>query len=85
MGQKEVKFMEHMVNAEGYRPDPANVEAVKNMKSPTNVKEVRRFLGMAGFYKKHIAKNSQIASSLETEKQGVRMDKSVRMRAVNYK
>ncbi len=34
------------------------------MKPPTNVKETRRFLGMAGFYRKHIDKFSQMAAPL---------------------
>ncbi len=49
IGQREVKFLGHIVAEEGLRPDPGNVEAIVNMKSPTNVKETRRFLGMAGF------------------------------------
>ncbi len=32
------------------------------MKPPTNVKETRRFLGMAGFYRKHIEKLSDLAA-----------------------
>ncbi len=34
------------------------------MKPPTNVKETRRFLGMAGFYRKHIEKLSALAAPL---------------------
>ncbi len=34
------------------------------MKPPSNIKEVTRFLGMAGFYRKHIEKFSNIASPL---------------------
>ncbi len=34
------------------------------MKPPTNVKEVRRFLGMCGFYRKHIENFSSLASPL---------------------
>lgn len=64
MAQREAKLLGHIVNAEGYRPDPANIEAVRNMRPATNVKEVRRFPGMAGFYLKHIEKFSNIASPL---------------------
>ena len=58
MGLKEVKFLGHVVNVTGYKPDPANIEAVTGMRPPSNVKEVRRFLGMAGFYRRHIEKFS---------------------------
>ncbi len=43
LAQKEVKFLGHIVNTAGYRADPANVEAVRVMKPPKNVKEVRCF------------------------------------------
>ncbi len=56
IGQQEVKFLGHVVSKNGIKPDPENVEAVKKMKPLTNVKETRRFLEMAGFYRKHIEK-----------------------------
>ncbi len=34
------------------------------MKPPTSVKEVRRFLGMCGFYRKHIPNFAQIVAPL---------------------
>ncbi len=48
----------------GFRPDPGIVEAIVNMKPPTNVKETRGFLGMVGFYRKHIDKFSHLAAPL---------------------
>ncbi len=56
--------MGHIVSKEGIKPDPENVEAVEKMKPPTNVKETRRFLGIAGFYRKHIEKLSALAAPL---------------------
>ncbi len=64
IGQWKVKFLGHIVSEEGFRPDPGNVEAIVNMKPPTNGKETRRFLGMAGFYLKHIDKFSHLAAPL---------------------
>ncbi len=63
-GQKQVKILGHIVSEEGRRPDPSNVEAVKTMKPPTTVKEVRRFLGMCGFYRKHVPQFAKIAAAL---------------------
>ncbi len=64
IGQQEVKFLGHIVSKKGIKPDPENVEAVSKMKPPTNVKETRRFLGMAGFYSKYIEKSSALAAPL---------------------
>ncbi len=41
--KREVKALGHVVSEEGFRPDPGNVEAIVNMKPPTNVKETRSF------------------------------------------
>ncbi len=62
--QQEIKFLGHIVSKDEIKPDPENVEAVEKMKPPTNVKETRRFLGMAGFYRKHIGKLSALAAPL---------------------
>ncbi len=43
---------------------PYNIEAVAKMKASTTVKEVRRFLGMCGFYRKHVPSFPKIAASL---------------------
>ncbi len=45
IGKEEVKFLGHIVSEAGCRPDPANIEAVNNMKAPTSAKGVRRFFG----------------------------------------
>ncbi len=63
-GQRQVKFLGHIVSAEGCKPDPSNVEAIRDMKVPTKVKEVCHFLGMCGFYRKYIPKFSKIATPL---------------------
>ncbi|XP_063599491.1 uncharacterized protein LOC134775811 [Penaeus indicus] len=38
----------------GILPDPAKVIAINNMSVPRTVKEVRRFLGCSGYFRKHI-------------------------------
>ena len=66
IGQRQIKFLGHIVSKEGYRPDPSNVEAVRQMKPPTSVKETRRFIGMCSFYRRHIDKFSKILAPLTT-------------------
>ena len=64
IGHTQVKFLGHIISEEGCSPDPANVEAVVKMQRPKRVKEVRRFLGMCGFYRKHIQNFAKIATPL---------------------
>ena len=41
-----IKFLGQIVNQDGIQPDPEKVRAVTAMPPPTNVPEVRRFMGM---------------------------------------
>ncbi len=54
--QRQEKFLGHTVSAEGCKPDPSNVEAIRDMKAPTKVREVHHLRGMCGFCRKHIPK-----------------------------
>ena len=45
-------------------PDFKNLEASNQQKPPKNVKEVRRLIGMCGFYRKFVSNFSKIASPL---------------------
>ena len=52
--RKEVKFLGHLVSAEGIRPDPGNVEKIVNWPVPKNVTGVRALLGMGNYYRRFI-------------------------------
>jgi hypothetical protein len=44
--------------------DKVKIEVIEQLPSPTNVKEIRSFLGHAGFYRRIIQNFSQIAQPL---------------------
>uniref|UniRef100_A0A2C9UQJ8 Reverse transcriptase domain-containing protein n=1 Tax=Manihot esculenta TaxID=3983 RepID=A0A2C9UQJ8_MANES len=44
----------HVVSAKGIEVDKAKVDTIKNLPYPTNVREIRSFLGHAGFYRRFI-------------------------------
>ncbi|CAC5421618.1 Retrovirus-related Pol polyprotein from transposon 17.6 [Mytilus coruscus] len=76
--QKKVSFLGHVVNAEGISPDPIKIEAVQSWPMPTNVKDVRSFLGTCSYYRKFIKDFSKIARPLHrlTEKNNLTWKKS---------
>ncbi|GKA12378.1 putative reverse transcriptase domain-containing protein [Tanacetum coccineum] len=47
---ESVQFLGHVINNKGVHVDPAKVEAIQNWSAPTTPKEVRQFLGLAGYY-----------------------------------
>ncbi|GJT54437.1 putative reverse transcriptase domain-containing protein [Tanacetum coccineum] len=61
---QEVNFLEHVVNSNGIHVDPSKIEAVKNWKDPKTPSEIRSFLGLAGYYRRFVAKFSRIAKPL---------------------
>ncbi|GKA97962.1 retrotransposable element Tf2 [Tanacetum coccineum] len=60
----EVQFLDHVINNEGIKVDPTEVNAIMNWSQPKTPTEVRSFLGFAGYYRRFIQKFSKIASSL---------------------
>jgi len=60
----EVKYLGHVLTPEGLRTNPATVSAVREFPVPTNLKEVRQFLGLSSFYRRFINGFTAIAQPL---------------------
>ena len=60
----EIKFLGHTLNAVGIRPVDENIRKITDFPTPNTVKKVRRFLGMAAYYRRHIKHFSEISASL---------------------
>ena len=50
----KVKYLGHVLTPEGLKTNPATVFAVREFPVPTNLKEVRQFLGLSSFYRRLI-------------------------------
>nr|GEX38940.1 putative reverse transcriptase domain-containing protein [Tanacetum cinerariifolium] len=51
---KSVQFLGHVINSNGVHFDHAKVEAIRNWSAPTTPTEVRKFLCLAGYYRRFI-------------------------------
>jgi hypothetical protein len=59
-----VEYLGHIVSSQGVMPDPKKIERLQGMKSPSNIKEVRSFLGLAGYYRRFVHKFAEITSPI---------------------
>lgn len=52
--KREIRYLGHLVDHAGIHTDPDKIAAIKNLTPPTNVKEVRRCLGIASWYRRFV-------------------------------
>jgi hypothetical protein len=60
----EVEFLGHRIGRDGLAVDPHKVDAVRQWPAPTNVSELRSFLGLAGYYRRFLEQYSKVALPL---------------------
>jgi len=68
--QHEVRFLGHIVSADGVSPDPEKTVKVKDWPPPMTTQETQQFLGLANYYRHFIKDFATIAKPLHklTEK-----------------
>jgi hypothetical protein len=60
----QLRYLGHIVDQEGIRTDPDKVSAIAGWPTPTTVRRVRQFLGVASWYRRFIANFSTLAAPL---------------------
>ncbi|PNY16671.1 retrotransposon-related protein, partial [Trifolium pratense] len=63
-GVMEIEYLGHIVTGQGVSMDKEKVQAVLNWPIPKNVKQLRGFLGLTGYYRRFIQSYAKIASPL---------------------
>jgi hypothetical protein len=59
-----VEFLGHVISKERIAVNPSKVQSVLDWQAATNVKEIRGFLGMVGYYRRFIEGFSKIAGPM---------------------
>ena len=62
--REKVKYLGHYISAEGVQVNPKTISAIKDYPIPTNVTQVRAFLGLAGYYRRYCRGFAKIARPL---------------------
>ncbi|GAU44596.1 hypothetical protein TSUD_187860 [Trifolium subterraneum] len=63
-GVLEIEYLGHIVTGQGVSMDKDKINNVINWPVPTNVKQLRGFLGLTGYYRRFIKSYAKIASPL---------------------
>jgi hypothetical protein len=59
-----VVYLGHVISEDGISTDPEKTRAVTKWPAPKNIKELRQFLGFAGFYRRYVEHYAQIVEPL---------------------
>jgi hypothetical protein len=51
-GCKEVDYLSHIVSKSGVKADPGKIQAMMDWPFPTNIKALRGYLGLTGYYRR---------------------------------
>ncbi|KAM0730323.1 Retrovirus-related Pol polyprotein from transposon 17.6 [Formica fusca] len=60
----EVTYLGHVISKDGVKPDPKKLEAVQRFPRPKTPKNIKQFLGLAGYYRRFIPNFSKFAKPL---------------------
>jgi hypothetical protein len=52
--KQSISYLGHVVSAQGVATEPAKIQDIEQWRTPSNTKELRSFLGLAGFYRKFV-------------------------------
>lgn len=64
--QPSLEYLGHNISGQGVSTDPTKIQAISNWPTPTDVRQLRGFLRLPGYYRKFI-KNYGLHSSLLTD------------------
>ena len=62
--KSEIHYLGHLISADGISPLPDKLDTRKNMPAPKDVKDIKQFLGLIGYYRKFVPRFADILRPL---------------------
>ena len=62
----ELEYLGHIITKDGVKPNQEKIEKILKFRELKTIKDVQKFLGLTGYYRKFIKKISTIAKPLTT-------------------
>ena len=62
--KSKIHYLGHLISAHGISPLPDKLDTIKNMPTPKDMKEIKQFLGLTGYYRKFVPRFADISRPL---------------------
>ena len=62
--KSEIHYLGHLISADGISPLPDKLDTIKNMPAPKDMKEIKQFLGLTGYYRNFVPRFADISRPL---------------------
>ena len=62
--KSKIHYLGHLISADGISPLPDKSDTIKNMPALKDVKEIKQFLGLTGYYRKFVPRFADISRPL---------------------